>query len=174
MMITHERRVDDSWEFSSYRALILDAETDEAGAAAYVTILQDPQAGIDLDEGEAIPTEVGVVDAAPLGDLVDGEFIASGPDRKHSSEALDILFNYYTESRTVRVPGTEVRVAQLARRAAYLESVADDPERVEGDLGRVLKVAMSVLRRGDARRTEAAQMVVRLAEIIGIPFPEGA
>lgn len=94
-IVTHERN-SEGWEFGSYSALVLDAESPELAAEAYVAVLKDPKCGIDVEaEDVPFPTEFGVVPMVPVGKLTDVDFVASGPDRKHSSEAFDALFRYY-------------------------------------------------------------------------------
>lgn len=109
MIVTGDRDGSSGWDFGSYRAAVIDAVSLEEGARRYRNLLLDKDAGLaDIEDGgepPTIPTEVGICLMLPLGDLSAGtEYVASGPDRKHSAEAFDILFGYYVDVETVTVP----------------------------------------------------------------------
>jgi hypothetical protein len=75
-----------------------------AAARAYHRIISDPASGLDVDRPGDV-REVGVLEMVPVGDLVVGDFVGLGPDRKHSAEALDVLFGYWAGAVTVARDG---------------------------------------------------------------------
>lgn len=107
MICTMERDGKGSWEFRSYRALVVDAPDLTAGVRAYRDILTaaKEEGGGWLDEDEAVPDTFGVCPMDPLGRYSGGCYVYSGPDRKHSSEAFDELFSGYEDAVTVTIAG---------------------------------------------------------------------